>query len=109
MNFEKRWQKIEQIGEGGQGIVYRVLDRDKFDMEQKVWGKINRGISGFTTIQQAESRMSFFDLFRQGIVDIINAEDQRQQGALKVLHQAKDARDSKNAEDRLKKEIKIYI
>jgi len=106
MHFEKRWQKIDQIGEGGQGIVYRVLDRDKFDMEQKVWEKINRGISGFTTIQQVESRPSFFDLFRQGIVDIINAEDQSQQGALKVLHQAKDARDSKNAEERLKKEIK---
>jgi serine/threonine protein kinase len=106
MEFEKRWQKIEQIGEGGQGIVYRVLDRDKFDFEKIIWGKINSGISGFTTMQQAESKMTLFKLFREGILDIINTEDQTQQGALKILHQPQDSRDSKNAEGRLKKEIK---
>ena len=33
MEYKNRWEKIELIGEGGQGKVFRVLDRNKVDLD----------------------------------------------------------------------------
>ena len=29
MQYEKRWEEIEEIGEGGQGKIIRVLDKQE--------------------------------------------------------------------------------
>lgn len=118
MNYETRWKIISNIGEGGQGVVYKVLDQQKYNPEIN-YGMLNQGLEGFQIIQQTslqllqhsnikdpnKSKLKY-QQFREGIVDIVNSMNENDYGALKILHQPNDARDFINAEERLKREIK---
>jgi hypothetical protein len=33
MKYEERWEKLEELGSGGQGKVYRVLDKEKVNLD----------------------------------------------------------------------------
>lgn len=105
MDFKKRWEKIDELGfAGGQGKVFRVIDISKLDHE--IRPNIIRAIQGFTGVYTDKQLEKNFKSFRKALADLIRMEDPIRHGALKVLHEPKDARDSKRAEARLKKEIK---
>jgi len=105
MGFKKRWEIIEEIGRGGQGKVSCVIDISEFDLS-RIRDSITQAIRKFTGVYRPDESTMDFEPFRKGIVDLIRMEDPIRHGALKVLHEPKDARDSKRAEARLKKEIK---
>ena len=105
MDYRDRWHIIEDLGAGGQGKVYRVLDKDKLDIENEIPRAIEDSIIGFTGMQPVGKKKKHFESLRKAIVGLIRAEDPINHGALKVLHEAKDATDFELAEERIKREI----
>jgi len=106
MDYQYRWEIIEELGEGGQGKVYRVLDSSKFNIEKQIRPLIQRSIQILgSSIQTEETKKEIFKSFRKAITDLFRAEDPSHHGALKVLHKPEDARDADRAEARIKREI----
>ncbi len=107
MDFKNRWKIIKEIDGGGQGKVYSVFDVSKFNIENEIRPAIQHSVtvlgSGIHTKDQINEN---FEKFRNAIVNIVRMEDPSYHGALKVLHEPKDARDAERAEERIKKEIK---
>ncbi len=106
MRYEKRWEKVgEPLGEGGQGVVYRVRDNSRVpgaaELERKLRAAL-RGING--TGYPEQRRQAFYDL-RECIQDIQKADEPQNLGALKLLHKAEHARDPERAEERFRREI----
>ena len=100
MQYEKRWEKIETIGEGGQGKVIRVLDKCKILNVSAISSAIGVALkSGQKPNQDVEEQI------RKGIVEVVHAEDPMNHGALKILHSPNEARNFKDAEERLKREL----
>ena len=108
MDFEERWHMLHELGEGGQGKVYRVLDLDKIrteDMHPKdVFGAISEMIGGFTVAMQA-SHKNRYEVFKKAISTVNQMDDPANHGALKLLHKPEKARDYDLAKDRIKREI----
>lgn len=104
MEYESRWQTIGELGQGGQGKVYRVLDASKFSIE-RLLPEITESLSGLVGSQPKDARVRLFEKFRKAVVDLVQMEDPSNCGALKVLHEPEDARDADRAEDRIKREI----
>ncbi|MDA2927403.1 hypothetical protein MYX78_09245 [Acidobacteria bacterium AH-259-G07] len=79
MDYNERWEKIEKLGEGGQGEVYKVLDKSKFNLDEML-SVIRTGVS---RTQYEEKQREEFGAFRQTILDFSRMEDPVNQGALK--------------------------
>ena len=105
MGYKERWHIISEIGEGGQGKVYRVYDKNQFDIEDEIPSAIRDSIRGFTGIAPASGIYENFDSLRKALVDLIRMEDPVNHGALKILHNSEDARDPERAEERIKREV----
>ena len=100
MQYKKRWEEIETIGEGGQGKVIRVLDKCKILNVSAISSAIGAALkSGQKPDQDVEEQI------RKGIVEVVHAEDPMNHGALKILHSPNEARNFKDAEERLKREL----
>ena len=100
MQYKKRWEEIEIIGEGGQGKVIRVLDRCKILNVSAISSAIGVALkSGQKPDQDVEEQI------RKSIVEVVHAEDPMNHGALKILHSPNEARNFKDAEERLKREL----
>ena len=101
MDYKDRWHIIDKLGEGGQGKVYLVYDKDQFDIEDQIPDAILTSIRGFIGIQPAQMKKEHFDALRKALVDLVRMEDPINQSALKELHDHKDAK----ALARIKEEI----
>jgi serine/threonine protein kinase len=102
MDFQKRWKKLELLGKGGQGEVYRVLDLGKFDLDA-MFRTVRDAI---TSTQTREKQQEQFERFRNVILDFGRMEDPVSQGALKVLHLPEAARDAGRSGERISNEIR---
>ena len=105
MESEERWKRIKQLGEGGQGKVYQVLDTSKFDIDSEIRPAIEdwiRCLNGMHTQNEMDSK---FEPFQEAITKLVEIKDDSHHGALKVLHERGQARDSELAEKRIKREI----
>lgn len=49
MEYKNRWHTTDELGEGGQGKVYRVLDRSKVDIGSHILPEISKLINAFGT------------------------------------------------------------
>ena len=106
MDYSKRWKIIEELGEGGQGKVYRALDRGKINIDHEVLPSLEKTLRELTaTIPDPKNAGTILESLRKSLVDIIRAEDPSHHGALKVLHEPKDARDAELANVRIAREI----
>lgn len=92
MDYKKRWNPICELGKGGQGKVYRVLDLSKFDTD--IFSSLGKSIEGFTASIYAKDYKDRFKDFHKSVVEIIRMENPINHGALKVLHKPEDARDA---------------
>lgn len=104
MEYTNRWEILRELGSGGQGKVYRVCDKTRFDLRSIREGLI-KAVGTFNSITTHSMRDEQFAIFRRAILDMIAAENPEHHGALKVLHSPKDAGDADRAHERLKNEI----
>jgi len=104
MDYLSKWYIIDELGEGGQGKVYRVLDTSKFN-DQALFTTIEKSIKRSSASLNKQNQEEHFKPFRKAIVDLIRMEDPTNHSALKVLHKLEDARDHERATARIKKEI----
>lgn len=105
MNYQGRWRYAEEIGEGGQGKVYRVLDNLKIDIDQKIIPILSDLLDKFASRRDLVSVRGNFPSLRNLLSAIYSMDEPENQGALKVLHEPKEARDPGRAEARIKNEI----
>ncbi|MGO8988276.1 MAG: protein kinase domain-containing protein [bacterium] len=105
MEYKNRWEIIEELGEGGQGKVYRVLDKDRFHTKRNLQEMLKASITKFAGIQDEPMKQEALELFSTAVLQIIQEQDVNNHGALKVLHKPEEARDAKRAEERIKREI----
>lgn len=103
MKYETRWEIIDALDEGGQGKVYRVIDKSKYNLitiikdiyESLHWIKMG----------PKDKQANQYESLRHNIYKLVQSESTSNHGALKVLHQPGDARDYNLAEKRIKNEI----
>ncbi len=111
MSYEDRWEKIEELGEGGQGKVYRVLDKKNPDLRAVIDPAVREAMQALMEIREHQSVADNDRLsqLRKGLCAIHAIDNPENQGALKELHQPKDARDPERAEERIKREIEAMV
>lgn len=103
MQYRERWEEIENIGEGGQGKVIRVLDKQK--VVQLDHHAFTQAIQRSQQPMINSKIMEDWEKIRKGIAEIVRAENSVNHGALKILHSPDDARNFEDAEERLKHEL----
>lgn len=105
MNYEERWNIVDELGEGGQGKVYRVSNKLS---DINTQNEIITSLRNITAIvNDAKIRNENFKNFKESILDLIKLDNPSNQFALKVLHDFEKARDSENAFERIKREINL--
>jgi len=105
MDYKDRWEIIEELGQGGQGKVYRVLDKYTFHRKEDLRNMIKASIIKFAGTQTEEMKEEALELFKESVLQVTRMQDVNNHGALKVLHKPEDARDAERAEERIKHEI----
>lgn len=106
MDYKERWRIIDELNGGGQGKVFRVLDKRKINISDELAPTIQNSISQLTGADTKEGRIEAFEKFRNAVVKMVHMEDPQYLGALKVLHKPKEASHPELAEERIKDEIK---
>ena len=99
MQYERRWEEIETIGEGGQGKVIRVFDRQKVQLDLSILTE------AIAEMIRNRRDVELHEKIRKGIAKIVRAENPVNHGALKILHSPNRARNFEDAEKRLKREL----
>ena len=99
MQYRERWKEIENIGEGGQGKVIRVLDKQKVQLDPSILTEAIAEMIGKRRDVELQEKI------RKGIAEIMHAENSVNYGALKILHSLDDARNFEDTEERLKREL----
>ena len=102
MNFEEKWKIMDYVGEGGQGMVYKVIRLDQYSTTKS---DVIHAIRGLTGIAYQEMRDEAYEKLFMALPELIQMHSAAGQDALKVLHQPQDARDADLAEVRIKREI----
>ena len=51
MEYKRRWRLIDELGEGGQGKVYRVLDGSKFEIDNHILPEISQLVNALSTVK----------------------------------------------------------
>jgi len=101
MDYLKKWKIIENLPEGGQGKVYRVL---KLENDQRIEADIRDSLRYLTAgviYKDSEEQKKNYEKYCNALFDLLKTQDPSQQGALKVLHEPEDA----IAKKRIKREI----
>lgn len=107
LKYQDRWEVIgDPLGEGGQGKVFLVRGSDKVRSGGKLVDLARHAVVHLNSPLE-DVRRNALDQFRDVILEITQSERPENLGALKVLHEPKDARDHERAEERIKREMKV--
>lgn len=104
MEYSEKWETVEELGQGGQGKVYRVIPKSMgyYSVDKNLIHAIKE--IGNPNVSD-EHREQQFKQFRQKLLMLLERDNPSNNKALKILHSPEDARDYELAEERLKKEI----
>lgn len=107
LSYEKRWKIIGDLGQGGQGRVYRVRDEESNLSSKGYENALRDCIQTITTMatRPGDKETAANDLLAL-LRGIAHDEREEQLGALKVLHHPSDARDADRAAERIAREIR---
>lgn len=106
MDPNSRWMKIKELGEGGQGKVYLVFDNLKISLPNEITKEFIDSVKPLLEVDRANIiRKDQFKTFVKKTCNLINMNNPAYQGALKILHDPKEARDADRAVIRIKYEI----
>lgn len=99
------WEQLEKLGEGGQGVVWKVrktteLDKDAIDQYKKFCS----AISQLPSTGEAEKKANRMNEIREFIKGMVGETESV--GAMKILHSAEEARDATGAAERMGREIR---
>lgn len=104
MDSSDRWEKIRELGRGGQGTVYLVKDR-QHQNDAMIQKDIRDYIRIASTSSTPEERDKHFRKFIEAISSIQQFQSNANKGALKELNLPEGARDPELAFERIKREI----
>ena len=90
-----KWRFLDEddIGEGGQGKVYRVIDNDKFNVSYDSNNLLARTIRNLPSRYTETMMKSLYEDFRDEIFKMFDIDNPENHGALKIIHDSEDARD----------------
>ena len=103
MEWTEKWVKVKDLGEGGQGIVYQVLDSKEL-LNHKDTILNNQSRRNRTDARTPEYQQ-LVDEYLNSFGSLVNIYNPSNHLALKVLHKPEDARNAENAVDRMHNEI----
>lgn len=108
MEFAKKWRLLdnEGIGEGGQGKVYKVVDKNKYDILYRSDNPLITAIRNLLSVKKVVQLKGHLDSFHSEVVKMVEMEQPENIRALKILHLPEIARDPALAKRRLQREIK---
>lgn len=86
MRFGK-WDTLEELDRGGQGVVYLALDTQKVDIGGKILPTIQRTVIELGQIRPLEDMQKSGLQFLQAIEGYFSRRNPKNCGALKVLHE----------------------
>lgn len=106
--WSPRWQKLEKLGRGGQGVVHKVRDSEKAPRDNEL---VERARNSFRQLTSSptypQQDLEAYKTFEGIIQDILRRDDPTLYGALKILHdpESEYARDPERAQERFAREI----
>ena len=103
-SYEYRWHLLGELGEGGQGKVFKTYRISDFDLDELV-PALKKSIQGLAHTRQVED-IGLYQLFESVIKNVMKMQDSESYCALKVLHSPKDARNPEKAQERIRNEIR---
>ncbi len=105
MDPYQRWEKLsdEPLGSGGQGTVYLVCDKSKFDKE-KASIILQESIPYMGAAVPVEQKQLHSERLIKAVGEIFFMNDSSSWGALKVL-KTHEARDPERSKERMRREI----
>ncbi len=108
MDYEQKWRKVieEPLGEGGQGKVFLVKNRIKEFEAHALITQAIRSLSTSIRTKSIDDEIADVERLSLGIHTSIQSNEPKELGALKVLHDPRDAREAKRAAKRIKNEIR---
>lgn len=105
MSYKQRWEILKTLGEGGQGKVFLVRDRQDSELEKTRKTIIEAVREMVSNVSYENSTEKAFDTLRKAVENFRSQANSDNMAALKVLHEPKDARDPERADDRIKREM----
>ncbi|MBC7821183.1 MAG: protein kinase [Planctomycetaceae bacterium] len=104
--YKQRWEIQSELGQGGQGKVFHVLDKDAVQPIDTLIQDFVEAIGVLTSgVNFQDHRKRAAETLRVTLDALMNRHQAAHAGALKVLHDPENARDPVLAEERLNREI----
>src|SRR4030066_1944800 len=105
MNNSERWHKLRELGEGGQGKVHLVLDRNEWVPLHELLASFSKRTSRINSEDERDTPLLLYEL-RNAFWEIADEEKPPREYALKELHQGRQNRNEEQARERIRREIK---
>jgi serine/threonine protein kinase len=100
-----KWETIDKIDSGGQGVVYSARDSELLDLEQTKWSIADASL-GIVPTSFREAQLAKAAALAEGILKYGRANTTEYCGALKVLHSVSNSAEISKQLERMKHEIK---
>jgi len=71
MDYQARWETIGELGSGGQGKVFRVMDKTRINENSSLYIKVKKYFDIRWDQQNYNARLDQMEAFRKAVEDVI--------------------------------------